>query len=106
MKKLLFFFFHLPQTIIPNLYSLPHWQYFMIREIFHFMGGCIIGAIGSLIEHFIPSGWVHGSFFGLLMFVMGKLESDDERSGQSRFKTFVDLVMWAAGYSLSFALIN
>jgi len=70
---------------------------FWYKELFHFIGGCIIG---------LPQIWCIWWFimFAVLLGYLFSSEEEDVAHGQSELKACLDVVFWSAGFMLPFIM--
>lgn len=79
--------------------------YPLVREVAHFLGGCLVGAGGYGLSKLLGVwGWIGtgAALFGVLLW----MEVGDQKTGQSRLKTLVDLLAWSLGFFLVFGFTS
>ena len=69
-------------------------QWFVIREVFHFMGGIGIG----LLTHLFEGWWWTWILFGILAGGIIVKEIFEDRVSQGRWKTVGDCSAWVLGF--------
>ena len=99
MNKLYQWLVRLPHMVIKYRNET---QWFIVREVFHFAGGAALGGTATLIGLIHPyvAIWSYAVIGGLMTGTVFWLETRDYKSGQTKFKTAMDLLSWSSGFLL------
>lgn len=78
--------------------------YFWMRQVFHFLGGALVGLGAYGLSFLWPYMWAVAG--GILLTVILAKEVFENRSGQVWYKTPIDVAAWFCGFWLMFAMLG